>query len=202
DIDHGTYPFVTSSSPTVGGALTGLGVGPKVVDRVIGVTKAFTSRVGSGPFPCQLGGEQALRLRGTGSNPWDEYGTTTGRPRRVGWLDLVMLRHAARINSLTELALTKLDILSGLEEIPVCVAYEQRSERTDHFPTGLETLAECTPIYETLPGWQEDISGARTWSDLPRNAQAYIEFIAEATCTPISYASVGPGRAQYLQVTK
>ena len=202
DIDHGTYPFVTSSSPTAGGALTGLGVGPKVVDRVIGVTKAFTSRVGSGPFPCQLGGEQAVRLRGTGSNPWDEYGTTTGRPRRVGWLDLVMLRHAARINSLTELALTKLDILSGLEEIPVCVAYEHRGERTDHFPTGLETLAECTPIYETLPGWQEDISGARTWGDLPRNAQAYIEFIAEAARTPISYASVGPGRAQYLQVTK
>lgn len=201
DIDHGTYPFVTSSSPTAGGALTGLGVGPKVVDRVIGVTKAFTSRVGSGPFPCQLGGEQALRLRGTGSNPWDEYGTTTGRPRRVGWLDLVMLRHAARINSLTELALTKMDILSGLDEIPVCVAYERREERLAHFPSSLEILAECKPVYEILPGWQEDISGARTWADLPRNAQAYIEFIAVTTRTPISYASVGPGRAQYLQVT-
>ncbi len=200
DIDHGTYPFVTSSSPTAGGALTGLGVGPKMVDRVIGVTKAFTSRVGSGPFPCQLGGEQAMRLRGTGSNPWDEYGTTTGRPRRVGWLDLVMLRHAARINSLTELALTKMDILSGLAEVPVCVAYEHRGQRLDHFPTSLESLSACTPIYETLPGWQEDISGARAWADLPQNAQAYIEFIAEAVRTPVSYASVGPGRAQFLQV--
>ncbi|MCA9981846.1 MAG: adenylosuccinate synthase, partial [Anaerolineales bacterium] len=124
DVDHGTYPFVTSSSPTAGGAMTGLGLGPRTVGRVIGVAKAFTSRVGSGPFVTELDGDTAVRLRGTGANPWDEYGTTTGRPRRVGWLDLVILRHAVRVNSLSEIALTKLDILSGLEEIPVCVAYE------------------------------------------------------------------------------
>ena len=124
DIDHGTYPFVTSSSPTAGGAMTGLGVGPRAVDRVIGVAKAFTTRVGGGPFPTELDGAAAARLRGTGENPWDEYGTTTGRPRRVGWLDLPILRHARRINSLSDLVLTKLDILSGLAEIPVCVGYE------------------------------------------------------------------------------
>ncbi len=200
DIDHGTYPFVTSSSPTAGGALTGLGVGPKVVDRIIGVTKAFTSRVGSGPFPCQLGGAQAERLRGSGSNPWDEFGTTTGRPRRVGWLDVVMLRHAVRVNSLTELALTKLDILSGLEEIPVCVAYEYQGQRLEQFPSSLEVLAGCTPIYETQPGWAEDISNACLWSDLPPNAQRYIQYVAELAETPVSYASVGPGRMQFVVV--
>lgn len=200
DIDHGTYPFVTSSSPTAGGALTGLGVGPKVVDRIIGVTKAFTSRVGSGPFPCQLGGAQAERLRGSGSNPWDEFGTTTGRPRRVGWLDVVMLRHAVRVNSLTELALTKLDILSGLEEIPICVAYEYQGQRLEQFPSSLEVLAGCTPIYETQPGWAEDISNACLWSDLPPNAQRYIQYVAELAETPVSYASVGPGRMQFVVV--
>jgi adenylosuccinate synthase len=200
DIDHGTYPFVTSSSPTAGGALTGLGVGPKVVGRVIGVTKAFTSRVGSGPFPCQVGGEQAERLRGTGSNPWDEFGTTTGRPRRVGWLDVVMLRHAARINSLTELALTKMDILSGLPEIPVCVAYEFKGQPMNHFPASLETLAQCTPIYETLPGWSEDIGRVRSWADLPLNAQRYIEYVATAAATAVRYVSVGPGRDQVVEV--
>lgn len=200
DIDHGTYPFVTSSSPTAGGALTGLGVGPKVVDRIIGVTKAFTSRVGSGPFPCQLGGAQAERLRGSGSNPWDEFGTTTGRPRRVGWLDVVMLRHAVRVNSLTELALTKLDILSGLEEIPVCVAYEYQGQRLEQFPSSLEVLAGCTPIYEIQPGWAEDISNTCLWSDLPPNAQRYIQYVAELAETPVSYASVGPGRMQFVVV--
>jgi adenylosuccinate synthase len=200
DIDHGTYPFVTSSSPTAGGALTGLGIGPKTVDRIIGVTKAFTSRVGSGPFPCQLGGAQAERLRGSGRNPWDEFGTTTGRPRRVGWLDVVMLRHAVRINSLTELALTKMDILSGLAEIPVCVAYEYQGERLEQFPSSLEVLAGCTPIYETLPGWTEDIANACLWSDLPANAQRYIQYVAEITGTPVRYASVGPGRMQFVEV--
>jgi adenylosuccinate synthase len=200
DIDHGTYPFVTSSSPTAGGALTGLGVGPKVVDRIIGVTKAFTSRVGSGPFPCQLGGAQAERLRGSGSNPWDEFGTTTGRPRRVGWLDVVMLRHAVRVNSLTELALTKMDILSGLAEIPVCVAYDYQGERLEQFPNSLEMLASCAPIYEILPGWSEDISNTCLWSDLPLNAQRYIQFVAEITGTPVRYASVGPGRMQFVAV--
>lgn len=198
DLDHGTYPFVTSSHPISGGALVGLGVGPCWVERVIGVAKAFTSRVGSGPFPCELAGEQAARLRGTGANPWDEYGTTTGRPRRVGWLDLVMLHHAIRINGLTELAITKLDILSGLAEIPVCVAYELNGERITTFPTELELLAECKPIYETVPGWSEDVTQAKKVSDLPENARRYVEFIAQQLGVAISFVSVGPGRAQVI----
>ena len=162
DIDHGTYPYVTSSSPTAGGAMTGLGVGPRAVDRVVGVAKAFTTRVGGGPFPTELDGPPAARLRGTGENPWDEYGTTTGRPRRVGWLDLPILRHARRVNSLSDLVLTKLDILSGLAEIPVCVAYELDGRRVESFPTDLSVLARCRPVYETLPGWADDITGARS----------------------------------------
>lgn len=200
DIDHGTYPFVTSSHPTAAGALTGLGVGPKAVDRVIGVAKAFTSRVGSGPFPCELSGEEAVRLRGTGDNPWDEYGTTTGRPRRVGWLDLVMLRQAHRINSLTELAITKLDILSGLDEIPVGVGYEINGKRIDYVPSDLERLGRCTAVYKTLPGWQEDVTGVRRFQDLPANAQAYINFIAGQVNVPITYISVGPARDQVIVV--
>lgn len=200
DVDHGTYPFVTSSSPTAGGAMTGLGLGPRTVGRVIGVAKAFTSRVGSGPFVTELEGNTAVRLRGTGANPWDEYGTTTGRPRRVGWLDLVILRHAVRVNSLSELALTKLDILSGLDEIPVCVAYELDGQRVEHFPAELEQIAQCTPIYETLPGWLEDVTHARTWDDLPPNAQNYIQFVATQTNTPVSMASVGPKRSQIVMM--
>lgn len=196
DLDHGTYPFVTSSWPTSGGALIGLGVGPKAVDRIYGVAKAFTSRVGSGPFPCELDGTAAIRLRGTGENPWDEYGTTTGRPRRVGWLDTVILRYAARVNGLTEVALTKLDILSGLQEIPVCVAYELDGRSTPHFPLSLEALARCKPIYETLPGWQEDITDARTLDDLPPNARQYIDFVSRNVGRPISIVSVGPKRSQ------
>lgn len=196
DLDHGTYPYVTSSWPTSGGVLIGLGVGPKHVDRVIGVTKAFTSRVGSGPFPCELEGDMALRLRGSGDKPWDEFGTTTGRPRRVGWLDMVMLRHASRINGLTELVISKLDILSGLEEIKVCMAYMLDGKRIENFPSNLDELARCTPIYETVPGWSEDIMDARTPADLPAHAQAYIAFISEQIGLPIPYASVGPARRQ------
>ncbi|MCA9936176.1 MAG: adenylosuccinate synthase [Ardenticatenaceae bacterium] len=196
DIDHGTYPFVTSSSPTAGGALTGLGVGPKQVGQIIGVAKAFTTRVGSGPFPTELSGSIAARLRGTGENPWDEYGTTTGRPRRVGWLDLVILRHAQRINSLTDLALTKLDILSGIPELQVCVAYELDGRRLTHFPTDLNTLARCRPIYQTLPGWHEDIMPIRTFSGLPANAQNYVNFITDQLGIPASIISVGPAREQ------
>ncbi len=198
DIDHGTYPFVTSSSPTAGGALTGLGVGPKVVGEVIGVAKAFTTRVGSGPFPTELDGPQADRLRGTGDKPWDEYGTTTGRPRRVGWLDLVILRHARRVNSLTSFVVTKLDILSGLEEIPVCVAYELDGERVESFPSDLNLLARCRPIYETLPGWNEDIMTARQPGDLPDAARAYVAFIARQTGVSVDFVSVGPGREQFI----
>ena len=198
DIDHGTYPFVTSSSPTAGGAMTGLGVGPRAVDRVIGVAKAFTTRVGGGPFPTELDGAAAARLRGTGENPWDEYGTTTGRPRRVGWLDLPILRHARRINSLSDLVLTKLDILSGLAEIPVCVGYELDGRRVDSFPTDLSLLARCRPVYEALPGWGEDVTAARAPSDLPDNARRYVAFVAEAAGVPVSYVSVGPGREQFI----
>lgn len=198
DIDHGTYPFVTSSSPTAGGALTGLGVGPKVVGEVIGVAKAFTTRVGSGPFPTELDGPAADRLRGTGEKPWDEYGTTTGRPRRVGWLDLVILRHARRVNSLTSFVVTKLDILSGLEEIPVCVAYELDGQRLESFPSDLNLLARCKPIYETLPGWSEDIMDARQPEDLPQAARAYVAFIARQTGVPVDFVSVGPGREQFI----
>ena len=198
DIDHGTYPFVTSSSPTAGGAMTGLGVGPRAVDRVIGVAKAFTTRVGGGPFPTELDGAAAARLRGTGENPWDEYGTTTGRPRRVGWLDLPILRHARRINSLSDLVLTKLDILSGLAEIPVCVGYELDGRRVDSFPTDLSLLARCRPVYEALPGWGEDVTAARAPADLPDNARHYVAFVAEAAGVPVSYVSVGPGREQFI----
>ncbi|MFN2143153.1 MAG: adenylosuccinate synthase [Candidatus Promineifilaceae bacterium] len=198
DIDHGTYPFVTSSAPTAGGALTGLGIGPKHVDRIVGVAKAFTTRVGGGPFPTELDGDAASRLRGTGENPWDEYGTTTGRPRRVGWLDLVILYHARRVNSLTEFVVTKLDILSGFDEIPVCVAYELDGERIKHIPADLDQLGRCRPVYETVPGWQENIMQARRLNDLPANARRYVDFIAEKTGVPVSYISVGPAREQFI----
>ncbi len=200
DLDHGTYPFVTSSSSSAGGALIGLGVGPKMVGRIIGITKAFTSRVGSGPFPTELSGEAAVRLRGTGSKPWDEFGTTTGRPRRVGWLDLVMLDHARRINSLTELVITKLDILSGLEELPVCVGYRLNGEQLKGFPADLKTLALCRPIYETLPGWEEDIMQVKRMSALPANARQYVHFVSETVGVPVSIVSVGPGREQVIEV--
>jgi adenylosuccinate synthase len=200
DLDHGTYPNVTSSWPTAGGALIGLGVGPKRTGRIIGIAKAFSSRVGSGAFPSELEGEMALRLRGSGANPWDEYGTTTGRPRRVGWLDAVILRYAARINSLTELALTKLDILTGLDEIKICVAYEAGGERLTHFPTDLHILSQCRPVYETLPGWNEEITAVRHFSDLPANAQGYINWVSQACQIPISLVSVGPDREQVVRM--
>ena len=200
DLDHGTYPFVTSSSPTAGGALVGLGVGPKWVRRVVGIAKAFTSRVGGGPFPAEVEGAMALRLRGTGDKPWDEYGTTTGRPRRVGWLDLVMLRHAVRVNGLTELVLTKLDILSGLEQLPVCVAYELNGRRLGHLPTDAASLAQCRPVYESRDGWEVDIMAARAFGDLPANGRRYVQTIAETIEIPVTYVSVGPGRSQIIEV--
>ncbi len=195
DIDHGTYPFVTSSAPTASGALVGLGLGPSVVGRVVGVAKAFSSRVGGGPFATELDGDEAHRLRGSGANPWDEYGTTTGRPRRVGWLDLVVLRYAARINSLTELVLTKLDILSGLPEIPVCVAYRYQGRRLDHLPGDPTILAQCTPVYVNLPGWKTEIGDVRRMRDLPDAAQGYINFVADVVETPVRMVSVGPARS-------
>lgn len=200
DLDHGTYPYVTSSHPTAGGALTGLGVGPRDVARVIGVAKAFTSRVGSGPFPTELGGDPAQQLRGTGENPWDEFGTTTGRPRRVGWLDCVILRHAVRINGLTELALTKLDILSGWQELKVCVAYELDGDRIDYFPSDVASLERVNPVYEKLPGWSEEITGARRLEALPANARRYVGFVSESSGVPVSLVSVGPARNQVIHI--
>lgn len=200
DLDHGTYPFVTSSTPTAPGALTGLGLGVGCVGRVIGVTKAFQTRVGSGPFPTELSGDLAMRLRGTGANPWDEYGTTTGRPRRVGWFDAVLLRYAVRINGITELALTKLDILSGLEKIKICVAYKKDGATFTDLPWGPSELDGYDPIYEELPGWEDDLQSARSWEDLPPQARDYILRIETLSGTPIHIASVGPEREQVVTI--
>jgi adenylosuccinate synthase len=196
DIDHGDYPFVTSSSPTAGGALTGLGFGPRYVDRVVGVAKCFSTRVGGGPMPTELHGELADRLRGTGENFWDEYGTTTGRPRRCGWLDAVVLRYAAQVNGFTELLLTKLDVLSGFDELKIAIAYTIDGKEFDFPPSTVIELERAQPIYETLPGWQADISGARHVKDLPDATAHYIERIAELTETRVRTISVGPERDQ------
>lgn len=196
DIDHGSYPFVTSSSPTSGGALAGLGFGPKHVDRVIGVAKTFSTRVGSGPMPTELDGPIAERLRGTGENFWDEFGTTTGRPRRCGWLDAVLLRYATDVNGFTELVLTKLDILSGFDELKIAVKYRIAGEDRLYPPGTIAELARAEPIYETIPGWAEDVSSIRHWADLPANARAYIERISDLCQTPVSMVSVGPERDQ------
>lgn len=199
DIDHGTYPFVTSSSTIAGGVLTSLGVGPKDVTRVIGVAKAFCSRVGSGPFPTELKGDLGDRLRGTGSNPWDEYGSTTGRPRRTGWLDLVALKYAVRLNGLTELVLTKLDILTGLDSLRMCIAYSYQDQPLNNFPSDLAILADCKTIYTELPGWDRDISQAKDLADLPVPAQKYIHQIETFTGVKVTYVSVGPERAQIFE---
>lgn len=199
DIDHGSYPFVTSSSPTAGGALTGLGVGPLTVDRVLGVAKAFSTRVGGGPMPTELEGEIAKRLRGSGENFWDEFGTTTGRPRRCGWLDGVMLRYACMVNGFSELMLTKMDILSGFDELKLATAYEIDGVRSDHPPVTNERLERAIAIYETLPGWTEDISGCRTFAQLPVAAQQYVQRVAALCEVPINMISVGPERDQLVR---
>lgn len=194
DIDHGTYPFVTSSSTVAGGALAGLGFGPREVARVIGVAKAYTTRVGAGPFPTELLDEVGQRIREVGG----EYGTTTGRPRRCGWLDLTILRYATQVNGLTELALTKLDVLTGIDPLRVAVAYERDGEQTDRFPAefGVDDLARWRPVYVELPGWTEDIGHARRWEDLPPQAQDYVTFVEEAVGVPITLIGVGPDREQ------
>jgi adenylosuccinate synthase len=197
DLDHGTYPYVTSSSTTAGGALTGLGFGPQHVSRVIGVVKAYTTRVGQGPFLTELLDEVGERIREVGN----EYGTTTGRPRRCGWLDLAILRYAVRVNGLDELALTKLDVLDGLEQLKIAVAYERDGERTEYFPAefGVDPLAEWKPVYEELPGWMEDISGVRRREDLPPAAQQYVTRIEELTGVPVTLIGVGPDREQTIE---
>ena len=199
DLDHGTYPFVTSSYPTTPGALLGLGVGPKHLRRIIGVTKAFQTRVGSGPFPTEVFEETAERLRGTGENPWDEYGTTTGRPRRVGWLDGVLLRYAVRVNGFTELALTKLDILTGLIPLKLCVAYRRDKDRYPDLPDGPADLSPFTPEYGELPGWHTDLWQVHSWDDLPPEAQSYIRRIEELTKLKVRLISVGPEREQVIR---
>ncbi|MEV0560737.1 adenylosuccinate synthase [Dactylosporangium sp. NPDC050588] len=190
DMDHGTYPFVTSSNPTAGGACVGAGVPPTAITQVIGVTKAYTTRVGSGPFPTELFDDFGVHLRKIGR----EYGTTTGRERRTGWYDAVVAKYATRLNGITDLVVTKLDVLSGLEKVPLCVAYEVDGKRTDEMPMTQTEFHHATPVYEELPGWWEDISKAREFADLPANAQRYIERIEELAGTRVSIVGVGPGR--------
>ena len=190
DVDHGTYPFVTSSNATAGGAATGSGIGPNRIDRVIGIVKAYTTRVGAGPFPTELFDESGEFLRKTGF----EFGTTTGRPRRCGWYDAPIARYTARINGVTDFVMTKLDVLTGLERIPVCVAYEVDGERFDEVPVSQSDFHHATPIYEEFPGWSEDITGARTFEDLPENAQKYVLAIEAMSGARISAIGVGPGR--------
>lgn len=200
DVDHGTYPFVTSSSCVTGGALMGLGFGPKHVQRVIGVVKAFQVRVGEGGMPTELTDEVGDLLRGTGDQPWDEYGTVTGRERRCGWVDGVTVRYASRVNGLTEIAITKLDILSSFETIRVCVAYNYRGKRLEHFPAIAEILAECEPIYEEFPGWKKDIHGVRQFKDLPSQARDYVRFIEYLAEVPAAIISVGPEQKETIIV--
>jgi adenylosuccinate synthase len=199
DVDHGSYPYVTSSSTVSGGALTGLGFGPTYVDRVVGVVKAFTTRVGGGPMPTELHDALGDRLRGTGENFWDEFGTTTGRSRRCGWLDVVMLRYAMAINGFTELVITKLDILSGFDQLQIAVGYEVDGEILSYPPSTNDELARATAVYETLPGWDQDLGAVRHFDDLPPAARQYVERIGELCGAPISMISVGPERDQLIQ---
>jgi adenylosuccinate synthase len=196
DLDHGTYPYVTSSTPTAPGVLIGLGLGIKYVGRIIGVTKAFQTRVGEGPFPTELHGKHAELLRGTGANPWDEFGTTTGRPRRVGWLDGVLLRYAVRINGLTELVITKLDILSGFKSLKICTRYIDDGQQFEELPLGPSDLSNFKPEYIDIPGWDQDVMNIRRWEDLPLEAQEYIQRVEEIAGVPVRIISVGPERDQ------
>ncbi|KDN84326.1 adenylosuccinate synthase [Kitasatospora cheerisanensis] len=196
DVDHGTYPFVTSSNPTSGGACTGSGIGPTKIDRVIGILKAYTTRVGSGPFPTELLDADGEALRRIGG----ERGVTTGRDRRCGWFDAVIARYATRVNGLTDFFLTKLDVLTGWEQIPVCVAYEIDGQRVEELPYNQSDFHHAKPIYENLPGWSEDISKAKTFADLPKNAQAYVKALEEMSGAPISAIGVGPGRTETIEI--
>ncbi len=196
DVDHGTYPFVTSSSPTAGGACAGSGIGPTKITAVVGILKAYTTRVGSGPFPTELHDAMGERLRKTGG----EIGVTTGRARRVGWFDAVIGRYAARVNGITDFFLTKLDVLSGLDTVPVCVAYEVDGRRTEEMPMTQTDLHHAVPVYEELPGWWEDLSHCRTLDELPRNARAYISRLEQLCQARISAIGVGPGRNQTIEL--
>ncbi len=193
DIDQGTYPFVTSSNPVAGGVTIGSGVGPSKINKVVGVCKAYTSRVGDGPFPTELFDEIGSRIREVGR----EYGTTTGRPRRVGWFDSVVMRHSKRVSGITNLSLNSIDVLSGLKTLKICVAYEKADgTRISHYPASLVELGQCKPVYEELPGWEEDITGCRTLEELPENARNYVRRVSELVGVRISTFSVGPDRDQ------
>jgi adenylosuccinate synthase len=197
DIDHGTYPFVTSSNPTAGGAAVGSGIGPRALDEIIGVAKAYISRVGTGPFPTELHDETGDRMIELGG----EYGTVTGRRRRCGWLDLVALEYAHRVNTFTSLFLTKLDILSAFDTIKVATAYLSGGERYDTFPSQQSVLYHCEPVYEELPGWKTDITAVRRYDDLPKEARSYIEYIQDKVEVPIGWVSVGPERSQLVSLS-
>jgi adenylosuccinate synthase len=196
DIDHGTYPFVTSSNAVAGGACCGAGIGPTRIDTIIGICKAYTTRVGGGPFPTELTDTVGQHLQKVGA----EFGSTTGRPRRCGWLDMVVLRNAARLNGLTSLTITKLDVLTGLEEIRVATSYVHEASSMETFPNECLTLESCDPSYETFPGWSQDITNARAFSDLPANTQSYLRAIEELAEIPLSIVSVGPGREQTIMM--
>ncbi|BCR03390.1 adenylosuccinate synthetase [Desulfuromonas versatilis] len=196
DVDHGTYPYVTSSSTIAGGACTGTGIGPRFIDEVIGISKAYVTRVGEGPFPTELNDEMGDRLRQAGQ----EFGSTTGRPRRTGWFDAVALREAVRTNGMTGLAITKMDVLNDLETIKVCTGYSLRGELLENFPRDLETLKDCKPVYEEVEGWKSDISGATSVEMLPPQAAAYLKKLEEVTGCPVVLVSVGPRRDQTIQV--
>ena len=192
DIDQGTYPFVTSSNAVAGGVTIGSGVGPSKINKVVGVCKAYTSRVGDGPFPTELSDGVGERIREVGH----EYGTTTGRPRRVGWFDSVVMRHSRRVSGITNLSLNCIDVLSGLDTVKICVAYDLDGKRIDYYPASLEQLKRCKPIYEELPGWEEDITGCRSLDELPENARNYVRRVGELVGVRISTFSVGPDREQ------
>ncbi len=196
DVDHGTYPFVTSSSATAGGACTGSGIPPMRIDKVIGVIKAYTTRVGEGPFPTELLDADGERLREVGH----EYGTTTGRPRRCGWYDAVIARYAARVNGVTDFVLTKLDVLTGWEQVPVCVAYEVEGKRLDEMPMTQTDFHHAKPVYEFLDGWTEELGTARVFQDLPTNAQRYVRALEQMSGAPFSSIGVGPDREQTLEL--
>ncbi|WP_298036115.1 adenylosuccinate synthase [uncultured Desulfuromonas sp.] len=196
DIDHGTYPYVTSSSTIAGGACTGTGVGPRHIDQVIGISKAYVTRVGEGPFPTELHDEMGERLRKAGN----EFGSTTGRPRRTGWFDAVALREGVRTSGMSGLAITKMDVLNELETIKICTAYSYRGEMLDYFPQDFEVLRECNPVYEEVEGWKCDICGATSYDELPVQARNYLKKLEEVTGCPVVLVSVGPRRDQTIQI--
>ena len=196
DIDHGTYPYVTSSNTTAGGVSNGIGVGPNMIKNAVGITKAYTTRVGKGPFPTELENETGEWIRTKGH----EYGVTTGRSRRCGWLDLVIVKSAVRVSGLTSLAVTKIDTLAGLDKLKVCVGYKFNGEIIDYFPASLEDLAKCEPVYEEFDGWDDSVADARSYDEIPENAKKYLERISEFTGTRISIVSVGPKRDQTMRV--